>query len=145
MTAPTFAPSTGKVHVLQLRKADGPLAAQLTTQASTAKSTGDRVMVMTVSPSCKACTEILATFPDFMMGLTLEKVTVVKVDVTEFGAELAPLGMNKGNNLPWFFLTDDKGKITDSMSADEWDDNRPENISPVMDQFLDGTLMKKHK
>lgn len=143
--APTFMPSTGKVHVIQLRKADGPLAAQLASQASSAKSTGNRVMAMTVAPDCKACTEIQATFPDFTMGLTLEKVTVARVDVTEFGAELGPAGMAKGKDLPWFFLVDDAGKVTDAMSADEWDDNRPENISPVMDQFLDGTLMKKHK
>jgi len=144
-TGPSFVPSTGKVRVMQLRKADGPLAAQLKTQGGAAKAIGHRVMAMTVAPSCKACAEIQATFPDFMMELTLEKVTVVRVDVTEFGPELAGAGMATGPDLPWFFLVDDTGKVTDSMTADEWDDNQPANISPVMDQFLDGTLVKKHK
>lgn len=143
--SPTFVPSTGKVRVMELRKADGPLATQLATQAAAETASGQRLMAMTVSAGCKACAEIQATFPDTLMGLTLEKVTVVRVDVTEFGAELAPVGLSKGNDLPWFFLVDATGKVTGAMSADEWDDNRPENIAPVMEHFLDGTLMTKHK
>lgn len=144
-TSPTYVPSTGKVRVLEFHTADGPLATQLGIQAAAEKAAGNRVMAMTVSPGCKACAEIQATFPDTMMGLALEKVTVIRVDVTQFGPELPALGMSKGNDLPWFFLVDAAGKATDAMSADEWDDNRPENISPVMDRFLDGTLMKRHK
>ena len=101
-------------------------------------------MIMTVSPTCTACTEIAGTFADFEMQLSLGKVTILKIDVTEFSTELGAAGLEKGKNLPWFFLVDPSGKVVDSISGDEWDDNKPENIAPVMDQFLDGTLTKKH-
>ena len=101
-------------------------------------------MVMTVSPTCTACTEVNGTFGDFEMQLSLAKVTIVKVDVNDFSSELGAAGLDKGKNLPWFFLVDSTGRVVDSISADEWDDNKPENIAPVMDQFLDGTLVKKH-
>jgi hypothetical protein len=142
--ASPYLPSTGKVHVLQLRAADGSLKAQIAKQASDAVSRGERAMIMTVSPTCAACSEIAGTFSAFEMQLSLGKVTVVKVDVTEFTSELGAAGLEKGKSLPWFFLVDSTGKVVDSISADEWDDNKPENIAPVMDEFLDGTLSKKH-
>jgi hypothetical protein len=142
-TAP-YIPSTGKIHVVQVRATDGALKTQLAKQAADASSRGERVMVMTVSPTCVACNEVLATLGDFEMQLSLGKVTLVKVDVTEFASEIGAGGLEKGKNLPWFFLLDPSGKVVDAISADEWDDNKPENIAPVMDQFLDGTLTKKH-
>ena len=38
---------------------------------------------------------------------------------------------------------DDLMKLTDSLSADEWNENSASNIAPVLDKFLKGTL--KHK
>jgi len=144
-TTPTsyYGPSTGKVHVLQLKSSDGALKAQLAKQAIDASSRGERVIVMTVSPTCTACTEIQGTFGDYMMQITLDRVTIVKVDVNDFSKDLAAQGLDKGKNLPWFFLLDAGGNATSDMSADEWDDNRPENIAPVMSEFLDGTLIKR--
>lgn len=139
-----YTPSTGKIHVVQLKASDGALKTQLAKQASDASARSERVMVMTTSPTCNACKEVLGTLGDFEMQLSLGKVTLVKVDVGEFSSELGAAGMEKGKNLPWFFLLDPSGKVVDSISADEWDDNKPENIAPVMDQFLDGTLSKKH-
>lgn len=143
-TTSPILPSTGKIHVVQLRAADGPLKTQLAKQAADAATRSDRAMVMTTSPTCGACKEVMGTLGDFEMQLSLGKVTLVKVDVGEFASELGASGLEKGKNLPWFFLLDPSGKVVDSISADEWDDNKPENIAPVMDEFLDGTLTKKH-
>lgn len=142
-TTPTL-PSTGKIHVVQLRSADGALKTQLAKQAADAAARSERVMVMTTSPTCGACKEVIGTLSDFEMQLSLGKVTIVKVDVGEFTSELGASGLEKGKNLPWFFLLDPSGKVVDAISADEWDDNKPENIAPVMDEFLNGTLTKKH-
>jgi hypothetical protein len=133
----------GTIKVSELKASDGALKAQLARQATDAASRGHRAMVMTVSAGCIACAEIEGTFADFEMRMSLERVDVVKVDVGEFSKELRAAGLDKGKNLPWFFLLDASGNVTDSMSADEWDDNRPENIAPCMTRFLNGTLMKK--
>src|SRR5438132_7432760 len=67
--ASPYLPSTGKIHVVQLRSADGPLKAQIGKQATEASGRGERAMIMTVSSSCPACAEIQGTFGDFEMQL----------------------------------------------------------------------------
>src|SRR5207245_253587 len=92
-TTSPYLPSTGKIHVVQVRASDGALKTQIAKQAADASSRSERAMVMTVSTACVACTEIAGTFADFEMQLSLAKVTIVKVDVTEFSGEIGAAGL----------------------------------------------------
>jgi hypothetical protein len=72
----------------------------------------------------------------------LWNVRVVRVDVVAFGTELAALGLDKPVQ-PWFFKMDDTLKVTDSISADEWEDNDNASITPVLKAFMAGTYKKR--
>jgi hypothetical protein len=97
-----------------------------------------------------ACTEFDATLSDSDMQRVLAHVRLVRVEATELPADLAALGMARAS-YPWFYKIDTKPApsgssdlvIVDSISGDEWADNYAYNIYPVLEQFMNGTYMKK--
>jgi hypothetical protein len=91
-----------------------------------------------------ACGEIARAMREPDLQTTLASVRLVRVDVDELAAEIAPLGM-KERTLPWFYLVDAKGAPRDAISADEWDDNEAEEIAPVLESFLEGKLRARRK
>jgi hypothetical protein len=139
VTAPAapLLPSTGSVHVISLKKSGGRLATQLLREQGTSRRAGKRLLLMTTANDCTACTEILRTFADPRVESVLADVDVALVDVDDFKTELLSLGMDKGANLPWFFLLDVYGtRVANELSADAWGENTPENVGPALHRFL---------
>jgi hypothetical protein len=135
-------PYTGLVKVVDLKPSGGSLRTQLALEVGAAKDDGNKTLVITASRSCKACDEIFAVFANYNLQKVLWNVRVVRVDADVFASELAALGLDKPVQ-PWFFKMDDTLKVTDSISADEWDDNDAWNITPVLKAFVAGTYKKR--
>ena len=135
-------PYTGLVKVVDLKTSGGSLRTQLALEVGAAKDDGNKTLVITASRSCKACDEIFAVFANYNLQRVLYNVRIVRIDVDAFGSELAALGLDKPVQ-PWFFKVDDTLKVTDSISADEWDDNDAWNITPVIKAFMAGTYKKR--
>lgn len=135
-------PYTGLVKVVDLKTSGGSLRTQLALEVGAAKDDGNKTLVITASRSCKACDEIFAVFANYNLQRVLYNVRVVRVDVDAFGSELGALGLDKAVQ-PWFFKMDDTLKVTDSISADEWDDNYEREITPVLKAFMAGTYKKR--
>ena len=135
-------PYTGLVKVVDLKPSGGTLRTQLALEVGSAKDDGNKTLVITASRSCKACDEVFTVFANYNLQKVLWNVRVVRVDVDAFGSELAALGLDKPVQ-PWFFKVDDTLKVTDSISADEWDDNDAWNITPVLKAFMAGTYKKR--
>ncbi len=72
----------------------------------------------------------------------LGDVVLVRVDRDEWKRELGDLGMSE-KTAPWFYLLADGPKVKDRVSADEWDENVPRNVAPVLGAFVQGTLKKR--
>jgi hypothetical protein len=143
-TSPPLAGGYGSIHVVDLKTSGGPLRAQLLAEQKKAPALGQKLLVETTATWCTACAEIERAMPDPDMQVALANVELVHVDVDAFKSELVALGMYQ-NSVPWFYLVDAKVKPVDAISADEWDDNEPENIAPVLSSFLDGKLtVRKH-
>jgi hypothetical protein len=128
--------------VVELHPSGGALRAQLVSQASSAQRAGEEVLVETSISSCEPCAEIALAAEDPTVRDALSKVRLLRVDVSEFRAELAGLRMNEPT-VPWFYLLDARGQPRDAISADEWDDNDAENIAPVLGAFVRGTLQPR--
>jgi len=145
-TAP-LAPPGGwaSIHVVAVHPSpSATLRAQLAREVKAARLAGERVLVETIAPSCAACTEVALAMHDPALQTALERVRVVHVDVAEFGPEAAALRIDE-SELPWFYLLDGRGEPRDAISADEWDDNDPEEIAPVLDAFVHGTLYSRRQ
>ena len=135
-------PYTGLVKVVDLKTSGGSLRTQLALEVGAAKDDGNKTLVITASRSCKACDEIFAVFANYNLQKVLWNVRVVRIDVDAFGSELGALGLDKPVQ-PWLFKMDDTLKVTDSISADEWDDNDAYNMTPVLKAFMAGTYKKR--
>jgi hypothetical protein len=44
------------------------------------------------------------------------------------------------NAVPWFYMLDAAARPLDAINADEWDENVPENMAPVLAAFVKGSL-----
>jgi len=129
----------GHASIVDLHPAGGSLRAQLSNEVSSARRAGEAILVETSAPSCDPCSEIAVAMPDPTVQQALTKVRLLRIDVAEFRQELAGLRMNEPT-VPWFYLLDSRGQPRDAISADEWDDNVADNIAPVLEAFVHGTL-----
>jgi hypothetical protein len=142
---PTTAPPPGRSDgVVELHASLGPLRAQLATQATAARRSGETLLVETTAQRCVPCAEVAAAAADTQVEQALKKVRFLRVDVEEFRDELKPLRMNEPA-VPWFYVIDARGRPSDAISADEWDDNVPANIAPVLGAFVRGTLRSRRQ
>ncbi len=141
-TAPALVPpwGFGSLHVVDLHpEASRTLHALLAQEARAARTTGETVLVETVDKACDACAEIARAMPEPELQSALAHARVVRVPVDEFGLEAATLHLATPD-LPWFYLVDTRGDPRDGLSADEWGDNDADEIAPVLEAFLGGTL-----
>jgi hypothetical protein len=127
---------------LALHRGGGPLAAQLTREASAAAAAGESILVETTASDCEACAEVETAMLDPQTRGALEHVRIVGVDVSEFHSELGRLRMDE-TTAPWFYLLDARGEPRDAISADEWEDNDAAQIAPVLHAFVRGRLRSR--
>ena len=131
----------GNVKVISLG-GGRPLQDQLVDLRVSEIAEGRLPIVETTASWCTACKEIEATIDDPLIQKALDNVTLVKVDVDEFGSELSGLKMET-NAIPFFYKIDSTARATDAISGDEWDDNTAANEAPVLGPFAKGTLKKR--
>ena len=131
----------GSVKVVSVG-AGRPLQDQLVDLRSSEIADGRLPIIETTASWCTACKEINATIDDPLLQAALDKVTLIEVDVDEFGSELASLKMET-NAIPFFYKIDSTARATDAISGDEWDDNTAANEAPVLGPFVKGTLKKR--
>jgi hypothetical protein len=133
----------GSLEVIDLDPDDGPLRTQLSDVVADAADAKNVVLVQTTAKWCKPCRGFEASLNDPRVQASLKNVTLVRLDIDEWEkTELKDLKMDVGS-VPWFFKIDDKLKTLDAISSGEWDDDVPENIAPVMRDFMAGKLKKR--
>ncbi|MEI7893200.1 MAG: hypothetical protein WCI05_08915, partial [Myxococcales bacterium] len=139
-TAPLpLASSYSRLKVIDLTTGR-PLRVQLAEQAARIRKQEKKMLVTTMAPGDEASLEVARALTDVELQNALASTTViVRIDAQVFADELGPLGLTRPN-LPWFFLLGPSLTPIDAISADEWDDNTPANVSPVLKRFVAGTL-----
>ncbi len=130
--------SYGSLDVVDL-ETSGVLMTQLATISKTASAKGRTVILQTYVRSSRECAEVAAALPDPKMQRALANVTLVRVDVDSFEAELKAMRVDT-ESVPWFYKLDASARATDAISADEWDANVPDNMAPVLGKFAHGVL-----
>jgi thiol-disulfide isomerase/thioredoxin len=141
--APATATTHGSITVLDLDPADGPLRTQLTRVVAEADARHSPVLVETTASWCPPCQKFKASLEDARVQRALEDVTLVRLDIDTWDSgELSGLHLVV-NSVPWFYKMDASLTPLDKISSDEWGDDVPANIAPVMRDFMAGTL--KHK
>jgi hypothetical protein len=133
--------TVGAVDVVDLDRRR-PLHAQLVGIAQAEAAKGRTVVLQTYVRSSKECAEVAAALPDTRMQRALANVTLVRVDLEVFTPELRAMRVDV-TSAPWFYKLDGAARPTDAISAGEWDENVPENMAPVLERFVQGTLGRR--
>ena len=146
--APTEAPvrvpvavgtrSYGALEVVDVDDAR-PLRVQLGDVAKAASAKNRTLILQTYVRTSPECAEVAAALPDARMHRALANVTLVRVDVDAFENELRAMRIET-DTVPWFYKLDAATRPLDAISADEWDENVPENMAPILSSFAHGTL-----
>lgn len=142
------APSAAGVHAygsLEVVDLDAtrPLRAQLSEIVARAPR-GRTIMIQTYAKSSSACMAVDAALPDHRMQRALANVTLVRVDLEEYRMELSTMKVET-RTAPWFYKLDAKGEPVDSLSADAWDANIPENMAPALGKFVHKSAPRRRK
>ncbi len=142
-TGPTT-PTATTVHVVDLAPAaPQTLKDQLVTEQRAAATRGESLLVQTTSAGCAPCADVDASLGDHRMEVALSKVTLVRVDVSQYTTALQAMHMLEQGE-PWFYKVDPRSmRAIDGISADEWDDNIPANMAPVLGAFVKGTYARR--
>lgn len=115
---------------------------ELEAQRDAALRDGGRVVVWLIVEDCKMCGAIEAALESSHMQDALTGTRIVRLDAADFIAELSRIGVPL-DAFPGFVLLDAGGRASDYLHADEWDDDIPQSIAPVLKSFVDGTYVKR--
>ncbi|MEP7121481.1 MAG: hypothetical protein ABJE95_11245 [Byssovorax sp.] len=118
------------------------LADELTKQRAAAQEAHQTMIVMTTLASCGPCTSVFEALPDPRMQAALTRVRLVRVYADVFRDDLDQLEI-PSVNFPGFFVLGPDLRPRDGIDGGEWDDDVPENMAPVLEAFVRGTLTKR--
>ena len=127
----------GKVTLVDIPPVRSFLA-ELESQRQKAKAARQRLVLFTVTESCRPCLSVAAVMLDPKMQTALADVRLVRVDIREAENELEDLGVQT-NQIPGFYLLGPTLHATDGVTGAEWDDDTAENAAPVLGAFVRGT------
>lgn len=129
--------SFGKVRVVDLNAGAVSLRQALGDQQRAAKAEQETLLVFVVAPNCLPCNGVMLSLRDPRMQAALSGVRLVRLDASEFGAELVALGVPT-ETVPGFALLSDSLRPIDYVHGGEWDADVAANISPVLGPFVRG-------
>lgn len=140
-TPRSAARSQGALEVVDL-EGEAPLHVQLDEVVRTARRSGRTVVLQTQSRDSARSRQISAALADHRMQRALADVTLVRVDVERFGAELAAMRVVT-DGAPWFYKLDAEALPVDAMSSEELDTQVPEKMAAALSRFVRGRLRRR--
>lgn len=127
----------GAVRLIDIRQPELAFRQVLQKQQREATTQHERLLLFVVSSNCLPCNGVTLALNDRKMQAALAGVRVVRLDVAEFGPELAALGIPT-ETVPGFVLFEGDLRPSDYVHGGEWDADIAENIAPVLGPFVRG-------
>ena len=124
------------LQVVDVRE-DRPFGAQMRTVMDDAKAQHKKVLLQTHSQRDVRCAQIAAALPDARVQRALTHVTLVRVDVDRYEAELHAMHIET-RSAPYFYVLDESALPVDAMSGREVDPSAPEKMGPALAAFARG-------
>lgn len=132
----------GDITVIDIAPGVGSLAKELQDQRTAAAAHDQKLVLETVRAPCAPCDGVAQSLGDPRMQKALSGVRLVRVDRDLFHEELQELKV-PADKVPSFFLIDSDLRVLDAIAGDEWDEDLPAQIAPVLGPFVRGTYTKR--
>ncbi len=135
----------GHVTLVQVNDLDHSLRMELANQQQKALASHQTLLLLDSFSECRPCMSLTAVLLDPRMQRALDRVRLVEVDGSLLGDELLELGVPRNQYPGLYLLSARTQRAEDGISGAEWDDDTPENISPVLSAFLHHRYLKRRK
>jgi hypothetical protein len=132
----------GAITVVDVGVGASSLADELARQRAAARDAHETMVVMTTILDSPTSASLFEALSDPRMQAALARVRLVRVDIKVFVEDLDSLDIPRVG-YPSFFVLGPDLRPRDGIDADEWDENIPENMAPVLSAFVRGTLTKR--
>lgn len=132
----------GTITVIDVASGIASLSDELHAQRLAAAAHDQKLVVETIRGSCPPCEGVAEALGDARMQKALSGVRLVRIDRDQFHEDLQELKI-PSDKVPSFFLLDSDLRVLDAVAGDEWDEDRPANIAPVLGPFIRGTYTKR--
>ena len=137
----TQPPESGGFTVVRLHPDDGDLQAMLVDEAQKAIVLGQMPIVEFDATWCPPCQAIEATLnaKNELMLKAYDGTYIIKLDVDEWEWDDGMVQNFVFEFIPVYFKLDTQGNQTgEVIDGGAWNEDIPENIAPVMDEFFHG-------
>jgi thiol-disulfide isomerase/thioredoxin len=143
-TSATLAASSADDPVIvDLQPSDGPLKGQIAREKEKAGS--KTFLVQTTASWCPPCVALKKYMGDPQMKKALEGVRLARIDIDSFSKEDVEGCELSAGAVPWFVKLDADLHPVDAVTSNEWGDDVPPNMAPVLAAFVKGTLTQRKK
>ena len=140
--AATRATTFGAVTLVDPGPGSGTLETVLREERARAEAERQKLLLWVSSPEFPSCNGVSVALRDPRLQRALAGVRIVRVNVNDYYVELSRLGVPV-EVLPGFALLTPEGRPLDYVSGGEWDADVPENIAPVLGNFIHGRYVQR--
>lgn len=135
----------GALKVVDLGGDEQTLRGALIAQMKSAKAASKDVLVLVMADSCEPCKKLYESLKDPAMQEALTPVVLVRVNQLVFEKELSEMHYQT-KAMPGLYLLSSDASPRDGILGNEWDDDIPANMAPVLKAFVRGEYKKRrHK
>ncbi|MFO0616382.1 MAG: hypothetical protein U0414_27570 [Polyangiaceae bacterium] len=135
----------GSVKVVDLGGDEATLSGALQTQMKAAKADKKEVLVLVMADNCDPCKKLREALSDPAMQDALSPVVLVRVNALVFERELTTLHYRTAEK-PGLYLLASDASPRDGILGNEWDEDTPANMAPVLKAFVRGKYSaRRHK
>jgi hypothetical protein len=140
--AATRATKFGAVTLVDPGPGAGTLETLLREERARADAEKQKLMLWVSSPEFPSCNGVSVALRDARMQKALAGARILRVNVNDYYVELSRRGVPV-EVLPGFVLLTPEGRPLDYVSGGEWDADIPENIAPVLGNFIHGRYVTR--
>jgi len=142
LDAATRATKFGALTLVDPGPGAGTLDALLREEGARAGAERQKLLVWVSSPDFPSCNGVSVALRDPRLQKALSGVRILRLDVNDYYVELTRLGLPV-KVIPGFALMTPEGRPLDYVNGGEWDADVPENIAPVLGNFIHGRYTRR--
>lgn len=132
----TWTRRLGQLLLVDVGEGVNSLSVTLEEQASLAHEKGRTPVVWLVASECRRCDDVAGALKHARLQRALSHSLLIRVDATQFGAELIDLQIPV-SDLPGFAVLSRDGTPLDYLHVGEWEEDTPLHIAPVLESFVE--------
>lgn len=127
----------GAITLVDLGAESGSLARVFERELQKARASGGQAIAFVVTAECSPCNGVALALGDRRLQRALAGSRLVRIDVRERAEELVRLGIPV-ETVPGLALLAPGARPADYLHGGEWDADVPDNIAPVLTDFVQG-------